>query len=220
MLEIGCSRGYLTSFFILAGHDVRGVDLSSEAIAAAKASFGERFFLAESGMMEADQPYDVIYHVGTIGCVEDPAGYTRRMLAMLKPGGLLLFNAPNVDACWYPGQLWLNHAPPPDVTVLYKMGFWKREFGELASVRETVELCDPGFACAVAVRKGLGLRWRKPKPTSLFATADDTEGLRFWPRAARKADRVFQRVTKSLGLATLAPSQPTEFGLFVRMEKH
>ena len=45
--------------------------------------------------IRAEAPYDFIYHVGMIGCVSDPVKLTRELLALLKPGGILLFNAPN-----------------------------------------------------------------------------------------------------------------------------
>jgi len=40
ILEIGCSRGYFTSYFILAGYKVLGVDVSAEAVNAARGAFG------------------------------------------------------------------------------------------------------------------------------------------------------------------------------------
>src|SRR5204862_6518700 len=46
LLEIGCSRGYLTSYFILAGYPVAGVDVSTAAINAARAAFGDHFLLS------------------------------------------------------------------------------------------------------------------------------------------------------------------------------
>jgi 2-polyprenyl-3-methyl-5-hydroxy-6-metoxy-1,4-benzoquinol methylase len=172
LLEVGCSRGYLTSFLILAGYEVLGVDLSPEAIRAACTAFGDHFFLADSERIQNGQPYDVIYHVGTIGCVEDPLGYTKRILNMLKPGGLLLFNAPNADACWLPGQLWIDGAPPPDVVTLFRKGFWTQHFGSVASVQEVVEYCDPELAFSVFARKLLRLQWRRPRPLRLQAQKD------------------------------------------------
>ena len=45
VLEIGCARGFLTSCFILDGWNVTGVDVSPEAVNAAKAAFGDHFVL-------------------------------------------------------------------------------------------------------------------------------------------------------------------------------
>src|SRR3954467_10571402 len=83
LLEVGCSRGYLTSWFILGGWDVLGVDVSSEALASARADFGDHFALMDSPEIRERAPYDAIYHVGMIGCVGDPIGLTRDLLAFL-----------------------------------------------------------------------------------------------------------------------------------------
>ena len=94
LLEFGCSRGYLTSYLILSGRDILAADSSTEAIETAKAYFGPHFVLADSPRIVASGPYDLIYHVGTIGCVADPIAFTRCLLRLLKPRGRLVFNAP------------------------------------------------------------------------------------------------------------------------------
>src|SRR5207247_2947277 len=67
LLEIGCSRGHLTSYFILAGYPITGMDVSDSAVCAAKAIFGDHFVVGDSQLRGIDGPYDLIYHVGTIG---------------------------------------------------------------------------------------------------------------------------------------------------------
>jgi SAM-dependent methyltransferase len=161
ILELGCSRGYLTSYFIAAGYDIIGADVSASVIDSAKADFGPYFFEATSPAIADRSPYDVIYHIGTIGCVADPIGLTCSLLRMLKPGGKLLFNAPNVNACWLKGQLWLDFAPPPDVVTLYMPGFWSRFFSIEAYVFEEIENCPPEYSLHVGLRK-LIRRWRPP----------------------------------------------------------
>lgn len=76
ILEFGSSSGHLTSHFILAGRDIIGVDTSPRAVEAASAAFGNRFVQAEDPLIAARAPYDLIFHVGTIGCVADPIGLT------------------------------------------------------------------------------------------------------------------------------------------------
>src|SRR5438045_4443493 len=95
LLEFGCSRGHLTSYFILAGYTITGADLSKKAVQAASQAFGDHFVMVADPTIEANAPYDAIFHVGTIGCVADPLGLTRRLLRLLKPGGRLLFNGVN-----------------------------------------------------------------------------------------------------------------------------
>src|SRR5262249_26155050 len=60
ILEIGSSRGHLTSYFILAGRRITGVDISPTAIAAASAAFGKHFVRSGDRSIEAQAPYDVI----------------------------------------------------------------------------------------------------------------------------------------------------------------
>ena len=134
VMELGCSRGYLTGYFILAGYDVVGVDVSSTAVEAAARRFGPHFFLPGAGPVRQREPFDAIYHVGTIGCVGDPAGFTNRLIGMLRPEGILVFNAPNAAACRARGTLWPQSAPPPDVVTLFDESFWQRLFSASCEV--------------------------------------------------------------------------------------
>ena len=117
--------------------------------------------------IEARAPYDVIFHVGTIGCVADPVGMTRQWLDLLKPGGRLLFNAPNRDGCTLRDQLWFESAPPPDLVTLFPPGFWRDHFGDAALVSEKIEICSPEQNLLIALRKLAGRKWRKPVPLAL-----------------------------------------------------
>src|SRR2546430_6241627 len=139
VLEVGCARGYLTSYFVLAGWKIMGADISSDAIVGATEAFGNHFISADSRAIEDLAPYDAIYHVGTVGCVADPLSFTRNLLRMLKPDGQLLFNAPNADSCWLRGQLWIDAAPPPDLATLFRPGFWQAQFSSVADVAEEAE---------------------------------------------------------------------------------
>jgi SAM-dependent methyltransferase len=217
VLEIGCSRGYLAAYCILAGLDVLGVDASAEAIAGARAAFGDRFVLPDSEAIEAGAPYDVIYHVGTIGCVADPIAFTKGLLALLKPNGRLLFNAPNREACGMRNQLWFDSAPPPDVVTLYPPGFWRRQFSDVAHVREGVEFLDAERSFSLAVSRGVRA-WRAPRRRSLQANEDvvawdggTSDRLRRW------FERRASHAGHSLGLSQFTEARPSEYGLFVVM---
>jgi SAM-dependent methyltransferase len=220
MLEVGCSRGYLASYFILTGHRLVAADISPVAIAAAREAFGNCFVLAGSPTIKDSAPYDVIYHVGTIGCLGDPIGFTWQMLGMLRPGGMLLFNAPNRDGLWLRQQLWVDSAPPPDLVTLFAPGFWKTEFSEAAEVEETVEMCPTDQGVTIGVRKLVGRRWRPPVPEALDS--------RRWPPAPADglAERLMllmkggaRRTGRITGLSRFVPRQPYEFGLMVKMTK-
>ncbi len=215
-LEIGCSRGYLTSSLILDGINVLGVDVSAEAVGAARAAFGEHFALAGSDRAESGGPYDLIFHVGVIGCVADPLGLTRGLLAKLKPGGTLVFNSPNRDACVLPGQLWLDSAPPPDLVTLFPGAFWQREFGGIAEVRLTVEDRPPDESFRLRLARATSRRWCKPRPQPLAAS----EGGHSWQQPAPTwLERAAGKVARLTGLNRLVPRVPSDFGLFVTLKR-
>jgi len=230
LLEIGCSRGYLTSHFILSGYQVTGVDISASAVESAREAFGNHFVLEGDPSIEDGAPYDVIYHVGTIGCVADPLAVTRRLLHLLKPGGCLLFNSPNLESCWLTDQLWIDAAPPPDLVSIFPSGFWMKHFEREARVEEQIENCHHDKALAIGLRQLFGRRWKKPVPILLnqsrdrYMTGNVSKRINGRRRLFRDdAWQVFEKAILKLGcktgLARLAPARPTEFGILVKMTR-
>jgi SAM-dependent methyltransferase len=224
LMEVGCGRGCLTSYFILSGCQIIGTDVSVVAISGARTAFGDHFFSADSPVIQNGAPYEAIYHVGTIGCVSDPLRLTRELLRLLKPGGQLLFNAPNAEACWLRGQLWLDAAPPPDLVTLFRRGFWHKYFDETADVTEEVEMCSPDQAFNIGLRKVLGGGWQNPKPVPLDASADSYQhGRSENHHGQNRLWHLVERGSMKIGRATyayhLAPKKPAPFGLFVKMIK-
>ena len=192
------------------------MDVASDAVAGAREAFGNHFALADSPAVDAGSPSDVVYHVGLIGCVCDPVGLTRRLLCLLKPGGRLLFNAPNRAALHLRDQLWLDSAPPPDVVTLFPEGFWTRLFSEQSEVVEEVETLPARSSVNLALGGLCGRRWRKPAPRALRgrrATLDAAGGRGSW----RLFERVVSKTARLTGLARLARPRAADFGLFVQM---
>lgn len=220
VLEIGSSRGYLTAWFVLSGYDALGVDVSATAVDAARAAFGDHFALSGDPRIRDRAPYDAIFHVGLIGCVSDPIGLTRDLLGMLKPGGRLLFNAPNKQCCSLRNQLWLDSAPPPDLITLFAPGFWERLFSPVAEVSEEVELWPIDKSVEIALRERFGPAWQKPVARPLAPSinniADRSSGvLPFW----RLIERAVVKVGRVTGLSRLVARRPFDFGIFVTMVK-
>lgn len=213
LLEVGCSRGYLASCFILEGRTILGVDVSARAVQSATHDFGEHFAVAAPGVIEANAPYDVIYHVGMIGCVPDPITLTKQLLAALKPGGRLLFNAPNRNALHLRGQLWLDTAPPPDLVTLFPPGFWTRHFAADAIVSESIEWRPAEQAMSLWMDRLLGRSWVPP------VTAPPGASGHVWGQTSSRGwlERATRKLATLTGLATLAPRHPADFGLFVSM---
>jgi SAM-dependent methyltransferase len=220
ILEIGSSRGHLTSYLILAGRNVTGVDTSQKAVVEASAAFGDHFIRAGDSRVDARAPYDVIFHVGTIGCIADPIGMTKKWLDLLKTGGRLLFNAPNRDGCSAREQMWFESAPPPDLVTLFPPGFWRDRFGDVALVSEDIEFCSPEQNLLIALRRLARRKWRKPVPMPLKESERwSTPAPRFSDALWRNLERVARKVAPWSGLLGLAPLHPSEFGLFVQMVK-
>lgn len=229
LLEMGCSRGYLASYFILSGYEIIGADVSATAIASATAAFGDHFVIADDTTLEERAPYDLVYHVGTIGCVADPFGLTHRLLSLLRPGGQLLFNAPNLDSCWLDQQLWIDAAPPPDLVSIFPPTFWSKHFANEADVEVQIENCEPNKALEIGLRQLFRKSWKAPRPipldgaSELYLTGKRIGVANELHVQAENIWRVFEKsvlkLARKSGLSRFAPPQPSEFGLFVRMTR-
>jgi hypothetical protein len=162
----------------------------------------------------------VIFHVGTIGCVADPIGTTKKLLSLLKPGGRLLFNAPNREGWSWPDQLWFDSAPPPDLVTMFPPGFWHSQFGDAAFVSEQIEFCSPEQNLIIGLRRLARRQWRKPAPASLEdSERESTSVLKFGDTTWRNLERVVRRGACWTRLDRLAPLHPSEYGLFITMIK-
>jgi SAM-dependent methyltransferase len=220
ILEIGSSRGHLASYFILAGRKITGVDVSANAVATASEAFGDYFVREGDPLIDAQAPYDIIFHVGTIGCVANPIGMTKRLLDLLKPGGRLLFNAPNRNGCILQNQFWFESAPPPDVVTLFPPGFWRDRFCYLALVSEEVKFCTPEQSLIIGLRRLAGRKWRKPLPLSLKESQRwSAQAPKFGDAVWRRLERVVRKTATWTELLRFVPLHPSEFGLFVQMVK-
>lgn len=215
VLEWGCSRGYLTAASLLAGRLALGVDVSSEAVAAARLAFGDHFTLPDSARIESQGPYDAIYHVGLIGCVDDPLGLTRRLCSLLAPGGRLFFNAPNRNALFQRRQLWLDSAPPPEVVTLFPEGFWRRQFGDVVDVTETAVATAPPESTVKSLTRWCGPAWQAPVPRAI-----ESGGAHRWQQPAPGVmwSRVAAVAAKLSALSGVRiGTWPEEFGFYVEM---
>ena len=140
LLEFGCALGYLTSYFLMQNMDIVGIDISKTAILQAIELFGHHFQLMQDDFFDKNKnQFDYVFHTGTIGCVQDPIYFTKQALRLLKPGGYLLFNAPDKKAASEMEAIWVNDPPPPDLITLFDETFWNRYFHDCADVFVTHE---------------------------------------------------------------------------------
>ena len=126
ILEVGCSTGYVTAFLQQKGfQNTLGIDISQSAISHAEKEFGAHYALKE----DHGKKYDVIFHSGLIGCVNDPIEFLEHYLSLLSKDGVMFFNAPDVDSIKQNDKVWVS-TPPPDLVYLFNKDIFINLFSE------------------------------------------------------------------------------------------
>ncbi len=95
VLDAGCGPGLVSEAFLVAGHRIRGVDLSGEMIGRAQrrcARFGERarFERVSLFQLASGPPFDAAVSRYVVHHLEDPLAFTRRQAELIRPGGVLV----------------------------------------------------------------------------------------------------------------------------------
>lgn len=106
VLDIACGEGYGTALIADWGAcDVLGVDISAEAIAAARLNFpreNTRYLCADAVAAEdplaGEAPFDLIVCFETFEHVSDPDLLLRRLASWLRPNGTIVISCPNDPA--------------------------------------------------------------------------------------------------------------------------
>ena len=213
LLEMGCSRGHLSAYLLARGRRLLGVDIAPSAVAAARERFGDHFVEPGDPRLEAEGPFGAAFHLGTVGCVAQPFAFTLELLGRLRPGGLLLFNAPNAEACRGDGRLWVLGTPPPDLVTLFSADTWREAFPRHARSRG-VEVEVEVRERPASGRENLYRRWRRgdppPRPALFGEPAEPEASPSEGGSALRRA------VGAALDLTGRAlPPKPAETGLEV-----
>ncbi len=112
VLEVGSGFGYLTFALHAAGYQVRGLELSSRAVEAARDRFGDLYAVhdisrADPGVDGAD----VVVMTEVLEHVTDPAALIASLARLLRPGGTALVTTPNKSAAPR-NAYWLTDNPP------------------------------------------------------------------------------------------------------------
>lgn len=132
ILELGCSSGYVTAYIQKLGYEnALGVDISSSAIEYASSTFGDFYAVQEKA-----QKYDVIFHTGLIGCVDNPIEFLQYYLDLLSEDGVMFFNAPDVDSIHETGEIWVS-TPPPDLIYLFQKDIFSKTFANRYIITST-----------------------------------------------------------------------------------
>jgi 2-polyprenyl-3-methyl-5-hydroxy-6-metoxy-1,4-benzoquinol methylase len=99
ILEVGSGLGYLTYALHQAGYDCRGIDLSEQAVMAAKRNFGDLYSVADLMQIALTDEggYDLLIATELIEHVTTPSAFIQQATRLLKPGGSLILTTPNKE---------------------------------------------------------------------------------------------------------------------------
>jgi len=111
LLDIGCAAGFFIDLARNQGWDVKGIDLSKEAIEFGKKKLKldvKETILRKAGFK--DGSFDVVTQFDVIEHLPDPKSEIKEMGRVLKKGGLLVLTTPNIGslAAKILGKNWLE----------------------------------------------------------------------------------------------------------------
>lgn len=113
ILEFGCGLGYLTYSLNKEGYNIKGLDISHEAIDYAIRNYGDFYVCAELNMYSAthEREYDVIIMTEVIEHLNDVNSIMKYLKGLLKSNGKIILTTPNKS--FYPKtMLWATDLPP------------------------------------------------------------------------------------------------------------
>jgi ubiquinone/menaquinone biosynthesis C-methylase UbiE len=135
--DLGCGTGTLAVLLAQAGHDVRGVDLADNMVAAATRKAADAGVTAEFRQGDAAEPpyadesTDVVLVRHVLWALPDPDAALRRWIKLLRPDGMLIL----VEGRWHTGggiaagecaRLVRAHRAEAVVRLLPEPRFWGR----------------------------------------------------------------------------------------------
>jgi SAM-dependent methyltransferase len=167
-LEIGCAAGDVLERVRSAGHpDVQGIEISREACEQAWKR-GLKVFHGTLDEFESDDKFDLVFMSHVIEHVLDPVATVAKIRSLLKPGGVLYLETPNVrslDSRLWKSRWGLIHYPRH--LYLFDRSTVRRllEGAGLTGVSVTSELNSCGWALSVqsALRRMGVDRSRRPR---------------------------------------------------------
>lgn len=96
ILDVGCGSGTIAKKLQDAGHVVKGLDFSEEALRrASQRGIETQQCNLDEGIPEPDNTYDVVWEGDIVEHVFDPIGLLKESARVLKPNGILLLTIPS-----------------------------------------------------------------------------------------------------------------------------
>lgn len=100
ILDLGCGTGWTSNFYAQSGHDVVGVDIAKEAIAAAKKHFkglsNLKFVCSDYDKLPYKNEFDIAIFFDALHHSVDERDGLRAAFKALKPGGKIIICEPGL----------------------------------------------------------------------------------------------------------------------------
>jgi 2-polyprenyl-3-methyl-5-hydroxy-6-metoxy-1,4-benzoquinol methylase len=98
LFEIGAATGAFLRVMQMRGWKVSGVEISRDAVEAAKEHEGVNLFCGSLEEFETEEKFDAVCMYQSLEHVPDPAYAIKRAYELLSPGGIMVVEVPNVKA--------------------------------------------------------------------------------------------------------------------------
>lgn len=172
ILEIGSSTGFLTAYLRKCGHNAIGLDISKSAVAYSNNNFGNYYYT----ILPENCKFDLIIHVGTIGCVNKPKEFLNEFTGLLKINGFMYFNSPNLNSVKKENRIWVDTLPPDLIYIFSKKSFelifesrkFKISFEEMLDYRKYFFLKKQGINKSKNFEKTISGLAKKQKLSNLI----------------------------------------------------
>jgi SAM-dependent methyltransferase len=134
ILDLGCGTGWTSNFYFQAGHKVTGVDISKDAILAAKKHYGKEddltFLCSDYDKLSFNETFDVAIFFDSLHHSEDEIDGLSAAYKSLKKGGTLIVCEPG-----------LGHSKnPKSIEAVRKYGVNERDMPPKLSVKKIKEV--------------------------------------------------------------------------------
>jgi 2-polyprenyl-3-methyl-5-hydroxy-6-metoxy-1,4-benzoquinol methylase len=123
ILEVGCGMGYFTYALFRDGFDVRGVDISQQAVQKASKQYGDLFECTDlkEYVNKNEKRFDVAIVNQLIEHIPDIRSFIGNIVDVLTPQGEIIITTPNKSA--YPDDVWETELPPVHLWWLSEKSF-------------------------------------------------------------------------------------------------
>ena len=114
VLEMGCGTGRLLHHLASNQFDLYGIDMSPGMLAVAKERLGgaeRKISLQESNATETPfeaATFDAIYSILVVNLIPEYEKMFKEAARLIKPGGVFVFNIPNLESVYFLGGLYVN----------------------------------------------------------------------------------------------------------------